>query len=148
MSDSSAEIIEIAEDWPCNKCGYNLRCAAVEGLCPECAAPVRGSFEIRRQPRWSAIAGAAVIVAIGMIIFILTVAITAMPIDPPRLIVDVFDPNLSLSQHHPPWSAPALMPAILAGGLGIVVVGIATCTRFVRRKSSTTTPTDCNPWAS
>jgi len=41
---------------PCLNCGYNLRTLSVEGLCPECAHPVRlslsGQFLRFASPRW------------------------------------------------------------------------------------------------
>ncbi len=35
----------VADDLECMQCGYNLRTLPVDGLCPECAAPVRFSRE-------------------------------------------------------------------------------------------------------
>ncbi|HUU98821.1 MAG TPA: hypothetical protein VM487_24075 [Phycisphaerae bacterium] len=46
----------VATDLPCVNCGYNLRTLSVEGLCPECAHPVRlslsGQFLRFASPRW------------------------------------------------------------------------------------------------
>jgi hypothetical protein len=46
----------LAEDLPCQECGYNLRGLAEEDRCPECAAPVNGSTrrDLLRfaDPRW------------------------------------------------------------------------------------------------
>jgi hypothetical protein len=33
-------VVEVAEDLPCFRCGYNVRGLAGDGQCPECAAPV------------------------------------------------------------------------------------------------------------
>jgi hypothetical protein len=40
--DSKGDVI--TDDFPCAKCGYNLRTLAVAGRCPECGEPVARSF--------------------------------------------------------------------------------------------------------
>ncbi|MFQ5806454.1 MAG: hypothetical protein ACE5I3_08390 [Phycisphaerae bacterium] len=46
----------VAVDLPCGKCGYNLRTLSVDGICPECACPVRSSTGARflrfAPPAW------------------------------------------------------------------------------------------------
>ncbi len=68
---------------PCLNCGYNLRTLSVEGLCPECAHPVRlslsGLFLRFASPRWERQLARGVlllIIAVGVFaagrVFILT----------------------------------------------------------------------------
>src|ERR1700733_1253483 len=34
----------VMKDLPCRSCGYNLRTLSIDGICPECATPVRVSM--------------------------------------------------------------------------------------------------------
>ena len=78
MSDSDREIIEIAEDWPCRKCGYDLQGADVAGRCPECGELVGDSLSTRPGPTWMSVILAWVFV-LAAVVFLFLVLMLVRP---------------------------------------------------------------------
>lgn len=57
----------VAVDVLCSECGYNLRTLHIQGLCPECGAPVARAADLKpKYARWLGDTAAAV-VALGLV---------------------------------------------------------------------------------